>query len=191
MAMHAYQDKHGQLPPAVVCGEDGTPLLSWRVAILPSLGEDELYKQFKLNEPWDSTHNLQLLGKMPVVYAPPPFKIDRIPPYHTVCHVFVGKGTAFETVGIRIGERDFTDGTSNTFLVVEAGEPVPWTKPANLPYDASGPLPNLKGLFQDGFRARTANVSSHWVPTGTSEQTVRALITRNAGDEPGRDWTGR
>jgi hypothetical protein len=44
-----------------------------------------------------------------------------MPPHHTVCHVFVGKGAAFEgTEGLRLPE-DFPDGTSNTFLVVEAG----------------------------------------------------------------------
>ena len=51
---------------------NGTPLLSWRVAILPYLGESEkaLYGQFKLSEPWDSPHNKALLAKMPKVYAP-------------------------------------------------------------------------------------------------------------------------
>ena len=52
--------------------QDGTPLLSWRVAILPYMGESEkaLYSQFKLTEPWDSPHNKGLLAKMPKVYAP-------------------------------------------------------------------------------------------------------------------------
>jgi hypothetical protein len=45
--------------------------LSWRVALLPALGEEDLYKQFKLNEPWDSEHNKQLIAKMPKVFASP------------------------------------------------------------------------------------------------------------------------
>jgi hypothetical protein len=40
----------------------------------------------------------------------------------------------------------FPYGTSNTLLFVETGEPVPWTKPAELPFDPVGPLPALRGL---------------------------------------------
>src|SRR5437879_3096759 len=55
----------GRLPAAVVYGKDGTPLLSWRVSLLPYIEEQELYKQFKLDEPWDSPHNIRLLPHMP------------------------------------------------------------------------------------------------------------------------------
>src|SRR6516225_10697984 len=98
VAMHAYADVEGsgRLPPAAVCGKDGTPLLGWRVLILPYVGPQGLYARFKLGEPWDSPHNIALLPEMPSVYAPPPGKVSKIPPYHTVCHVFVGKDTAFE-----------------------------------------------------------------------------------------------
>ena len=43
----------------------GKPLLSWRVHLLPFLEENELYEQFKLDEPWDSPHNIKLLDQMP------------------------------------------------------------------------------------------------------------------------------
>ena len=49
----------------------GKPLLSWRVHILPFLEEGELYKQFRLDEPWDSEHNRKLIEKMPDAYADP------------------------------------------------------------------------------------------------------------------------
>lgn len=58
--MHEYQHKHGRLPPAVVHGPEGKPLHSWRVLLLPFIGQEALYKQFKLEEPWDSPHNLSL-----------------------------------------------------------------------------------------------------------------------------------
>jgi hypothetical protein len=38
--------------------------LSWRVKLLPYLEQDHLYRQFKLNEPWDSPHNQALLKEM-------------------------------------------------------------------------------------------------------------------------------
>jgi hypothetical protein len=56
--MHNYHGEHGRLPPAAVCGPDGTPLLSWRVLILPFIEQQALYRQFKLDEPWDGPHNL-------------------------------------------------------------------------------------------------------------------------------------
>src|SRR5215470_13169211 len=96
MALLCYQDEHGRLPPAVVYGPDGTPLYSWRVLILPYIEENRLYEQFHLDEPWDSPHNIALLPRMPHAYAAPGSKAKKIPPHHTVCHVFVGKGTPFE-----------------------------------------------------------------------------------------------
>src|SRR5689334_2744482 len=97
MAMHNYADAHDQqLPPAVVYGRYGQPLYSWRVLLLPYIEQDDLYKEFQLDEPWDSPHNLALLPRMPGSYAAPGSKKSKLPPYHTVCHVLVGKGTPFE-----------------------------------------------------------------------------------------------
>src|ERR1700693_4889718 len=131
--MHAYHSVYGRFPPAVVYGQDGRPLYSWRVLVLPYLEEQALYDQFHLDEPWDSPHNIQLLARMPTTYAPPGSKKKLAPPYHTFLHVFVGKGTAFESPK---GETftSFTKGTSETILVVEGGEAVPWSKPEDIPY---------------------------------------------------------
>jgi hypothetical protein len=157
------------MPPAVVYGEEGKPLYSWRVLILPYIEQNDLFQEFHLNEPWDSPHNIRLLEKMPATYAPPAGKAWKVPQYHTVCHVFVGRGAAFEgREGLRF-PRDFTDGTSDTLLVVEAGKPVPWTKPEELAYDPDGPLPDLRGLFRDGFRAAMGDGSVCFVRRGTSE----------------------
>jgi hypothetical protein len=171
-----------------VYGEDGTPLYSWRVLVLPYLEQGELYREFHLDEPWDSPHNRALLPRMPSSYAPPSGKAWRVPPHHTVCHVLVGKGAAFEgREGLRL-PTDFSDGVSNTLLLVEAGQPVPWTKPEDLSYDPDGPLPDLRGLFHDGFRACLADCSLHFVRKGTSESVLRAAITRNGGEALPPDW---
>jgi len=186
--MHNYHGTHGQLPPAVVYGYDGQPLYSWRVLLLPYIEEDDVYEQFHLDEPWDSPHNIALLPRMPGVYAAPGSKAKMIPPYHTVCHVFVGKGAAFEgREGLRM-PADFPDGVSHTFFVVEAGPPVPWTKPDDLVYDPDGPLPELQCLFKDGFRACMGDGSVRIVKKGTSEATLRAAITRNGGERLPPEW---
>jgi Protein of unknown function (DUF1559) len=184
-----YADSHqGRLPPAVVYGESGEPLYSWRVLILPCIEQNDLYKEFHLDEPWDSPHNLALLPRMPATYAAPGSKKSKLPPYHTVCHVFVGRGAPFEgREGLR-WPADFPKGTSNTLLVVEAGEPVPWSKPSDLTYDPDGPLPDLRCLFKDGFRAALADGSTRWVGKGTSEATLRWAISRNCPMPVSIDW---
>ena len=111
-----------------------------------------------------------------------------MPANHTVCHVFVGPGTAFEGPGGLKLSDDFPDGASNTLLFVEAGEPVPWTRPADLVYDPAGPLPPLRGLFKDGFRACTADGARRWVRSDTPEVALRAAITRNGGEAEGPEW---
>ena len=178
--MHAYADQgSGRLPAAVVYGKDGKPLLSWRVLILPYVEQKGPFERFRLDEPWDSPHNIALLPEMPSVYAPPAGKASKIPPYHTVCHVFVGKDTAFEgKEGLRLSE-DFPEGTGNTLLLVEAGKPVPWTKPEELVYDPDGPLPELTCLFRDGFCTRWVDCSGRWISKGRSDADLRQLIRRH------------
>src|SRR5690242_16231967 len=115
VAMHNFASTYGTLPPAAVYGKDGRPLLSWRVLILPFLELEELYKQFKLDEPWDSPHNLRLLERMPRTYAP--FDGSSPPkPFTTFYRVFTGEGTAFEgRKGLHL-DADFPNRTAGTFL---------------------------------------------------------------------------
>ncbi|MGC3966365.1 MAG: DUF1559 domain-containing protein [Pirellulales bacterium] len=67
VALMQYENEHGKLPKNIV-DENGNPLLSWRVAVLPYLEQQWLYEQFHLDEPWDSEHNKPLLARIP-----PPF----------------------------------------------------------------------------------------------------------------------
>src|SRR5262249_1449764 len=144
LAMAAYHDEHESFPPAYTLGMNRTPLLSWRVLILPYLGEAKLYKRFRLDEPWDSPDNVKLLSEMPL-----PFRsvrdIDRQGGM-THWRVFTGTGTAFAAVGgISLGT--FTDGPSNTLLVIEANEAVPWTKPEAILFGPKWPMPKLGAQF--------------------------------------------
>ncbi len=58
------------LPPYIV-DPSGAPLHSWRVLLLPYLGEQKLYEQIKLDEPWDSEWNRQFHKRMPDCYCCP------------------------------------------------------------------------------------------------------------------------
>jgi len=281
LAMHNYADTHeGHLPLAATVGQNGKALLSWRVELLPYLGEGELYQQFKHDEPWDSPHNRKLLSKMPAVYAPPGVKTQR--PYSTFYQVFVSARPSEEAAapapgsagmmammgGMRRGSGKmppagmgggapggagappgsgmppggsgstapgggkkggpmmmpgmpgmggaaggaapggapeggithpstpvpafikgeatpfpiwFVDGTSNTILIIEAGNPVPWTKPEDLHYADDEPLPELGGLFPNIMHAAFADGSVHTLTKNYNKKQLRYAITVNDG----------
>jgi hypothetical protein len=184
LAMHNYNDTFGSLPPRAVFNKDGKPLLSWRVMILPFIEQENLYKQFHLDEPWDSEHNKKLLAQMPKTYQLPGSKETE----KTFYQAFVGPGAFFEgTKKFRIPV-DFPDGTSNTIMLVEAADPVPWTKPDDLPFHPDKPLPKLGHHFGNGFNALLCDASVRFVSAKVSEKTLKAAITRNGGEVLGPDW---
>jgi hypothetical protein len=183
LALHDYHDTYNHFPAAAIYSKEGKPLLSWRVAILPYLDQQDLYKQFHLDEPWDSAHNKKLLAKMPKVYAPtvPGLTKD---PSATFYQVFTGKGAIFEgQQGVSLPQIINADGAANTLLVVEAREAVPWTKPQDLPYDPDKPPPQFGGHFPNVSPALFTDGSVRNIGNKLKEKTVRALITWNGGEE--------
>jgi hypothetical protein len=183
MALNAYHDDRGHYPPAALAGKDGQPLLSWRVALLPYLGEERLYKEFKLDEPWDGPHNKKLLERMPQAYAAS-YPYGPGAPWRTPLQVFIGTGSVFEP-GKTVRKADLRDGPGRTILVAEAeGEQmVPWTKPAELTFAAGQSLAPLYGRFDSGFHALFADGTVRKLTkTRVSEQNLRALITRAGGE---------
>jgi hypothetical protein len=190
-------EQNGRMVPYAICGKDGEPLLSWRVAILPSIGHADLYHQFNLDEPWDGPNNSRLIPLMPEIYAHP---LDRAGAARglTYYRVFTGPNTPFldpkppfppGASPLRY-PASFRDGTSNTILIVEAGDAVPWTKPYELPYDRTKPLPKLGGHFRNGlFVVALADGTARAVGAQVSEDTLRALIDPDDGRPTGSfDW---
>ncbi len=141
IAVHSYNDANGHMPQDII-DKNGKPLLSWRVQILPYIEQDNVYKQFKLDEPWDSDNNKKW-SQVAIKVFMSPNADPATPPGMTQYKAFVGPGTAFERgPALRI-PGSFPDGTSNTIMVVEAGDPIPWAKPDDIPYDPKKPLPKL------------------------------------------------
>ncbi len=179
LAMHNYLSAYGSFPPAAIYNKNGKPLLSWRVLILPFVEQEQLYKEFKLDEPWDSEHNKKLLAKMPRVFASPTAPQDAAA-FRTHYLGFMGKGAFFEgTRGIPIAS--ITDGTSNTIMLIEGAPSVPWTKPEEIPYDDNKPMPKLLGLYPGGFNAVYCDGSVRFLSDKLKEATLRLMITRADG----------
>jgi hypothetical protein len=180
LALHFYHDWHRRLPPPVLrdpaLGDRGQPY-SWRVALLPFLGENELFCQYRRDEPWDSPANKAMLARMPRVFAMPGSRsaADGLTHYQ----VLVGPGTAFERPDLTIRLSDFPRGAGQTILVVEAAVPVPWTKPEDLPFAPDGPMPKVGGLLGNGFHALFADATVRWIEAEQQERALRWLVTRN------------
>jgi hypothetical protein len=184
VALHNYADHQGQLPPSASTDPDGRPLLSWRVLLLPYLEEEDLFQEFRLDQPWDSPHNLRLLPRIPSLFRHPGRVKDEVP-YMTHYQVFVGPGTAFERGAVLRFPEDFPDGINNTILIAEAAEPVPWTKPVDLPFLPNKPLPKLGGLSKKRFHVAMADGSTRLRATvanrqGIGKPRVRANLLENS-----------
>ncbi len=144
-------------PPKNDRDENGKPRLSWRVHLLPFLEEGELFKQFHLDEPWDSPHNIKLLEKMPKVFQT---SGSQVKSGYTTLLAPVGKDTVFGS-GEPVKIQNITDGTVNTIALVEVRDElaVPWTKPEDYRYDESDPAAGLKMVNGSGFAAGFCDAS--------------------------------
>jgi prepilin-type processing-associated H-X9-DG protein len=182
LGMIQYHDIHNAFPKPTITDKDGKPLLSWRVAILPFIEQGALYNRFKLDEPWDSPHNRELIKEMPPVYSCP----ERVgsEPGTTNYRVFTGPGALFEK-GKGTAIADLTDGLSNTLLAVEAKEAVPWTKPdAELTFDPAA-VASLSGAgspHAGGFNVVFTDGSVRFIPNSINAKLFRNLVTFHGGE---------
>ena len=181
IAMHHFHDAYGRFPNTAPQSPTGEKWLSWRVHLLPFLDQQALYEQFNLEEPWDSPTNRPLAERMPDVFRSP--EATSLLPGHTLFLIPVGTGTAFEgTKGFSL--RDFTDGSSNTVLLVEAApdRAVYWTQPEDFQFDSASPMDGLGGVEPDGFQAVFADGSVRLIQSSVDSETVKGIFTRNGGE---------
>ncbi|WP_246196567.1 DUF1559 domain-containing protein [Aquisphaera giovannonii] len=182
LAMHNYHSANNAFPRDIT-DKDGKPLLSWRVAILPFIEQNDLYMKFKLDEPWDSPNNKPLLAEMPKAFLCP--SLAKADPTMTTYRGFEGPGAMFEA-GQDIGMAAVTDGTSNTIMIVEAKEAAPWTKPGGLAFDQGADAdPAHYGAGSShpgGFNAGFDDGSVRFIKDTVAVQVFKALVTRAGGE---------
>lgn len=131
VALQAYHQFHGTLPPAYFTDEQGIPTHSWRAMILPFLGEELLAAAYRWDEPWNGPNNTQLLSRMPALFASPSDVAD--PALGMTSFLAItGPGTAFPG-DTAVPLQEITDPLATTLLVAESAESeVAWLEPVDL-----------------------------------------------------------
>ncbi|MBW3597162.1 MAG: DUF1559 domain-containing protein [Planctomycetes bacterium] len=176
-ALEAYLAERDFFPSGSRRGN--TPLLSWRVELLPALGYESLYKEFRRSEPWDSPHNKKLIPRIPAEFQSPE-RFDACTNYLAPA----GRMTVLD--GIEGVERGgFADGVRDTILVVEANDELatPWTRPNEWSFDETAPRRGLGALREGGFLAALGGGEVVLVPASLSDAEVRALFTIAGGEK--------
>ena len=178
LASHYYESRYDELPAHAIYSDTGEPLLSWRVAILPYIGQQNLFDRFRLDERWDSTNNLRLLPLMPKLYGQEGGGSGM-----TSVLAVSGPGTIFE-IGENATEfREITDGSSNTALFVSANsdQAVEWSRPQDLLFDSENPRAGL-GEDTNGTVFAFADGDVAIVPNSVTDANLSSLMLKDDGE---------
>lgn len=186
VALHMYHQTYGCFPPAYVADKNGKPMVSWRVLILPFLEQDGIYKQYKLNEPFDSPSNRRFANVMMPVFQCPS---EAMTPGNTSYVMIVGPRTISNGTGSR-KMAEITDGTSNTIMIIEvANSGINWLEPKDLKFEdlaKMGAGPGASGISSQhpgAVNVLMCDGSVRTVSTYTAPQQLQAAATID-GNEP-------
>ncbi|MDR1053460.1 MAG: DUF1559 domain-containing protein, partial [Planctomycetaceae bacterium] len=185
LGFHSYNDAHDELPPLYTVDANGKPLHSWRVLILPYIGEEELYKSIKLDEAWDSEHNKQFHNADIPIYSSPAIKNYRP---NKKCNYAVIEGQPLKPKDGASFD-DIKDGLENTIAVVVVNRPFCWMNPkANITLEdiADGEFGGggIIGYNQTGGGSNFGfwNWNVKMLPKNIAPEKLKALSTANGGE---------
>lgn len=194
LALHSYRDFYGEFPPAVVRAADGKPMHSWRVLLLPFLELQPVYDQYDFNEPWDGPNNSQL-ARLPggLQFWRCPAETQAVPGCFETSYVaVVGSRTAWPGSS-SLDPNSVTDGVEETLWVVEVkNSGIHWMEPRDLDIRTmplkinSNAGSGLGSNHAKGCNAACCDGSVHYLPDDMPAATLRALLTRDGGEDPTR-----
>ena len=188
LAMLNYENANGHFPPAYIADENGKPMHSWRVLILPYLEQEALYKQYSLDEPWDGPNNSKLHDiVVPGFQCPAVGRGEQVT--DTSYMVVTGKGTAFDgDHGTTFGE--VSDGASYTVMILEvANSGTHWMEPVDISLEEALARFTDKSKVKDCcnhprgcINVSLMDGSTHTITLPISAENLRAIATIDDGE---------
>ena len=187
IAMHTYADVWGAFPPAYIADENGRPMHSWRVLILPYLDQQSLYDRYNFDEPWDGPSNSQLASHIPAAY-------------HCPSHVAAGRSSAITSYAAISGPgtifdadtpstiQSITDGSAMTLMIAEAANAgIHWMEPRDLDFDEMtfhvNGSPNEISSHHTGIvEVLFADGHTSMLDASIGNQVLRAILTKSGGE---------
>ena len=195
MALYLYHEDYGSFPPAYIADKNGRPMHSWRVLILPYLGQQQIYDEYRFDEPWDGPHNFKLADRIINEFnCRGNNRGIALPATPMTSYVaVVGQDTAWpgETPAKLV---DFADGTDHTLLVVETNNSrIHWMAPRDLQMSQIDPTINSKSSpgissIHGGAQALFADGHMEFLSNSLPASTIQALLTRSGGEFVGDLW---
>jgi hypothetical protein len=191
LALHNYADAYGSFPPPFIADEQGRPMHSWRVLILPFIDQKDLYSRYRFDEPWDGPNNRQLHSESIRLFNCTTRFPDEDSPLTSYLAV-VGPDTVWPESGT-VRPQDVTNGLRNTLMVVEVGNSdVHWMEPRDLHVLQMAPTINPKSgqgissphYLEKGAHAVMVDGSSCILPNSLSADEVRGMLGRESATTP-------
>jgi type II secretory pathway pseudopilin PulG len=206
IAILNYESVNRTMPPAFVADANGKPMHSWRVLILPYLGENALYAKYNFNEPWNGPNNSKLASQMPDVYRCPSQRQPAAGPTSECNYFAVVDPTSGWPGAVGRPIKQFADGTSLTLMVIEAsGVGANWMEPRDLNMDEAVKLLTTQprsghAHMREGLLTRTYTETSarnvarcdgsvYWMEQLNDPALAKALLTAAGNEVIPQNWS--
>lgn len=197
--VHEWHEEHQRLPAPITTADDQHPV-TWRITLLPYLGQADLGSGYDKSKPWADVANLPVATRQPrelyVCHSNGTHQ-DPLARWYTAYALPTGAGTPFSAEG-PLNLKGISDGTSETLLIVEAcGRNIVWTEPRdvdvsreaveiNPPGKIAGASEGLLSSWHlGGATCAMADGSVRFINQNISRDVLRALTTAAGEDDPG------
>ena len=188
LAVINYESVNGHYPPPYIADESGVPMHSWRILILPYLGEEKLYEQYDFSKPWNHPDNLRLAEQMPSVFVCPSDS-STLSQCTTTYVAVVGPSTMWPLQGER-RLQDIVDGLPETLLLIEStASRTHWMAPNDIRFNdiistkSSAGTPLFSGNHKRDAVCVFADGHGSFLDAALSADTVKAMLTVNGGEK--------
>lgn len=202
--LNQFHAQQGHFPEAAIKGRDAhgdnVPMHGWMTPLLPSLGQDAVYRRIDLKQPFDAPANLPAMQQQIPEFSLPRRKPARSPRGFALTHFSgVGGQDMREPVGLvhfgifndsgPVKREQFTDGLSQTIVVGEIRDrdppAPPWGEPANVRSIGEGLNRQFRGFGNANGTGATflhADGSVKFYSNRTDRRVLERLETRDGGE---------